>query len=125
MQVHDKFYINGQWVAPKGTGKLEVIDPSTEEVCGVVPSGNADDVNAAVAAARVSVAVAVPVLAAVAVKVVVPQPLTVIDPSDPTPNVGNTNAMVSAAFIGTFNANVNTIEDAADVTGLLITNEVR
>lgn len=52
MQVHDKFYINGQWVAPKGTGKLEVIDPSTEEVCGVVPSGNADDVNAAVAAAK-------------------------------------------------------------------------
>lgn len=52
MQVHDKFYINGQWVAPKGTGKLEVIDPSTEEVCGVVPSGNSDDVNAAVAAAK-------------------------------------------------------------------------
>jgi acyl-CoA reductase-like NAD-dependent aldehyde dehydrogenase len=52
MQVHDKLYINGQWVAPKGTGKLEVIDPSTEEVCGVVPSGNVDDVNAAVAAAR-------------------------------------------------------------------------
>lgn len=52
MQVHDKLYINGQWVAPKGTGKIEVIDPSTEEVCGVVPSGNADDVNAAVAAAR-------------------------------------------------------------------------
>ena len=64
-------------------------------------------------------------LAAVAVKVVVPQPLTVIDPSVPIPNVGNTNAMVSAAFIGTFNANVNTIEDGADVTGLLITNEVR
>lgn len=52
MQVHDKFYINGQWVAPKGTGKIEVIDPSTEEVCGIVPSGNADDVNAAVAAAK-------------------------------------------------------------------------
>lgn len=52
MQVHDKLYINGQWVAPKGTGKIEVIDPSTEDVCGVVPSGNADDVNAAVAAAR-------------------------------------------------------------------------
>ncbi|MBM4203385.1 MAG: aldehyde dehydrogenase family protein [Gammaproteobacteria bacterium] len=52
MQVHDKLYINGQWVAPKGTGKIDVIDPSTEEVCGVVPSGNADDVNAAVAAAK-------------------------------------------------------------------------
>jgi len=52
MQVYDKFYINGQWVAPKGTGKIEVIDPSTEEVCGVVPAGNTDDVNAAVAAAK-------------------------------------------------------------------------
>ena len=51
MQVYDKFYIGGKWVAPKGKDKLEVIDPSTEEVCGVVPSGNAEDVNAAVKAA--------------------------------------------------------------------------
>jgi len=52
MHTHDKFYINGQWVAPNGTDKLQVIDPSTEEVCGEVPSGNNDDVNAAVAAAK-------------------------------------------------------------------------
>lgn len=52
MQVYDKFYIGGKWVAPKGEGKIEVIDPSTEEVCGVVPSGNAEDINAAVAAAK-------------------------------------------------------------------------
>ncbi len=52
MIQHDKFYINGQWVAPKGDGTIDVIDPSTEEVCGRVPSGNADDVNAAVAAAK-------------------------------------------------------------------------
>ncbi|MCC5886263.1 MAG: aldehyde dehydrogenase family protein [Gammaproteobacteria bacterium] len=52
MQVYDKFYIGGKWVAPKGKGKIEVIDPSTEEVCGVVPSGNAEDINAAVAAAK-------------------------------------------------------------------------
>ena len=52
MQVYDKFYINGQWVAPKGTSKIEVIDPSTEEVCGIVPAGNTEDVNAAVAAAK-------------------------------------------------------------------------
>ena len=52
MLTYDKFYINGQWVAPKGTGKIEVINPSTEEVCGVVPSGNVEDVNAAVAAAK-------------------------------------------------------------------------
>ena len=52
MQVYDKFYIGGKWVAPKGKDKIEVIDPSTEEVCGVVPSGNAEDINAAVAAAK-------------------------------------------------------------------------
>ncbi len=52
MHTHDKFYINGQWVAPKGADKLSVIDPSTEEVCGEVPSGNNDDVNDAVAAAK-------------------------------------------------------------------------
>ncbi|MCC5871667.1 MAG: aldehyde dehydrogenase family protein [Gammaproteobacteria bacterium] len=52
MKVYDKFYIGGKWVKPKGKDKIEVIDPSTEEVCGVVPSGNADDINAAVAAAK-------------------------------------------------------------------------
>jgi len=52
MQTYDKFYINGQWVAPNGKDTIEVIDPSTEEVCGVVPSGNKADVDAAVSAAR-------------------------------------------------------------------------
>ena len=52
MHTHDKFYIGGQWVAPHGSGTIEVIDPSTEEVCGVVPSGDEADVNAAVAAAK-------------------------------------------------------------------------
>jgi len=52
MQTHDKFYINGQWVAPHRTDKIQVIDPSTEEVCGEVPSGNDQDVNDAVAAAK-------------------------------------------------------------------------
>ena len=52
MQTHDKFYINGKWVAPHSKDKLQVIDPSTEEVCGEVPSGNEQDVNDAVAAAK-------------------------------------------------------------------------
>ena len=56
MQTRDKFYINGDWVAPYGTDTIEVIDPSTEEVCGVVPAGNTDDVNAAVAAAKAAFA---------------------------------------------------------------------
>ena len=52
MQTHNTFYINGQWVDPHSTDKLQVIDPSTEEICGEVPSGNDQDVNDAVAAAK-------------------------------------------------------------------------
>jgi len=52
MQVRDKLYINGQWAAPKGSKSIDVINASTEEVMGRIPEGTADDVNAAVAAAR-------------------------------------------------------------------------
>jgi aldehyde dehydrogenase (NAD+) len=51
MQTKDKFYINGEWVAPHGTDKIQVIDPSNEDICGEVPSGNDQDVQDAVAAA--------------------------------------------------------------------------
>ncbi|ORB30501.1 aldehyde dehydrogenase family protein [Mycolicibacterium parafortuitum] len=47
-----ELFIDGQWITPNGTGTVEVIDPATEEVIGGVPSGTADDVDAAVAAAR-------------------------------------------------------------------------
>ena len=52
MQVRDKLYINGQWAAPSGSKSIDVINPSTEEVMGRVPEGTADDVDAAVGAAR-------------------------------------------------------------------------
>jgi aldehyde dehydrogenase (NAD+) len=52
MVDHSKFYIDGQWVTPKGTQTLDVIDPATEEAFGSIVLGNAEDVNAAVAAAR-------------------------------------------------------------------------
>ena len=52
MHIHEKLYINGQWIESKGTDKIQVIDPSTEEICGEVPCGNDEDVNAAVAAAK-------------------------------------------------------------------------
>lgn len=52
MHNYKKFYINGEWVAPRGKGTIEVIDPSTEQPCGSVPSGDAADVDAAVAAAK-------------------------------------------------------------------------
>src|SRR6185369_1835581 len=53
-KVHDKLYINGQWVKPTGTGTIDVINSTTEEVMGRIPEGTADDVNAAAAAAKAS-----------------------------------------------------------------------
>ncbi len=50
--VHDSFLIGGDWVAPRGTGTIEVINPSTEELFGTVPEGTVADIDAAVAAAR-------------------------------------------------------------------------
>lgn len=52
VRVHDQFYVNGQWVQPHGSGLIEVINSTTEAVMGKVPAGAADDVNAAVAAAK-------------------------------------------------------------------------
>jgi betaine-aldehyde dehydrogenase len=49
---HDRLYIGGEWRAPAGTGVLEVISPSTEEVVGRVPEATTADIDAAVAAAR-------------------------------------------------------------------------
>ena len=50
--VHDKLYINGEWIEPAGSGLLEVTNSTTEEVMGRIPEGTAEDVNRAVAAAR-------------------------------------------------------------------------
>jgi aldehyde dehydrogenase (NAD+) len=52
MRSYDKFYINGEWVEPCGKGTSEVINPANGEIAATVPYGNADDVNAAVAAAK-------------------------------------------------------------------------
>ena len=46
------FYINGKWVSPKNSKEIEVIDPSTEKSCAVISLGDANDVNAAVNAAK-------------------------------------------------------------------------
>ncbi|WP_374238288.1 aldehyde dehydrogenase family protein [Mycobacterium sp. PSTR-4-N] len=45
-------FIDGQWVTPAGGGVIDVVDPATERVIGHVPAGTAEDVDAAVAAAR-------------------------------------------------------------------------
>lgn len=48
------FYINGHWQQPNSTKTFETINPATEEVIGQIPAGNANDINSAVAAARVA-----------------------------------------------------------------------
>ena len=52
LRTYDKFYINGAWVNPVGQGTSDVIDPHTGEISARVPMGNAEDVDAAVAAAK-------------------------------------------------------------------------
>ncbi len=52
IKIHDKLFINGQWVKPAGSGTIEVINSTTEEVMGRIPEGTAEDANAAVAAAK-------------------------------------------------------------------------
>ncbi|MHB1504084.1 MAG: aldehyde dehydrogenase family protein [Acidimicrobiales bacterium] len=51
MEVRDKLYVGGAWVTPEGTGTLQVVDSTTEEVMGVVPEGTPADVDHAVRAA--------------------------------------------------------------------------
>ncbi|MEP1442953.1 MAG: aldehyde dehydrogenase family protein [Hyphomicrobiales bacterium] len=46
------FYINGEWTAPVSANNFAVIDPSTEEQCGTISLGSADDADRAVAAAK-------------------------------------------------------------------------
>jgi aldehyde dehydrogenase (NAD+) len=50
--VREKLFIGGQWVDPAGSGRIEVINPTTEEPMGSVPEGTAEDVDRAVDAAR-------------------------------------------------------------------------
>ncbi len=52
MEVHNKLYINGQWVKPAGKGMIDVINSTTEEVMGRIPEGSPEDIDAAVAAAK-------------------------------------------------------------------------
>ena len=50
--VRDKIYIGGEWVQSSGSGVLEVLNSTTEEVMGSVPEGTPEDVDRAVRAAR-------------------------------------------------------------------------
>lgn len=47
-----RFYIDGEWIEPKGKAMLGVINPATEQSIGLVAMGSAADVERAVAAAK-------------------------------------------------------------------------
>jgi len=50
--ARDSLYIDGAWVPSVGSGTIEVIDSTTEDVLGTVPEGTPEDVDRAVAAAK-------------------------------------------------------------------------
>jgi len=52
MRDYTKFYIDGRWVDPAAPRKLDVVNPATEAVAGVISLGSRADVDRAVAAAR-------------------------------------------------------------------------
>ncbi|GBR05108.1 aldehyde dehydrogenase family protein [Asaia siamensis] len=47
-----EFYINGQWIKPHGTAKIDVINPASEQPCAQIALGDEVDVERAVAAAK-------------------------------------------------------------------------
>jgi acyl-CoA reductase-like NAD-dependent aldehyde dehydrogenase len=52
VQDRDKLYIDGAWVPSTGSGRIDVINATTEEVMGRIPEGTPDDVDKAVKAAK-------------------------------------------------------------------------
>lgn len=52
MKAHDGMYIGGEWRPAAGTDTIAVVDPADEQVIAHVPAGTAEDVDAAVSAAR-------------------------------------------------------------------------
>ncbi|MEV4863844.1 aldehyde dehydrogenase family protein [Streptomyces ossamyceticus] len=52
MKAYDGMYIGGDWRPAAGTDSIEVVNPVDEQVIGRVPAGTAEDVDAAVRAAR-------------------------------------------------------------------------
>lgn len=52
MRRYDRLFIDGQWTPAHGCRFLEVLNAATEQVMGQIPLGTAEDVDAAVSAAR-------------------------------------------------------------------------
>jgi aldehyde dehydrogenase (NAD+) len=52
VQIRESVFVGGRWAAPSGSGRIEVVDPTTEQAFATVPEGGAADVDRAVGAAR-------------------------------------------------------------------------
>jgi aldehyde dehydrogenase (NAD+) len=52
MKAHDGMYIDGEWRPAAGADTIAVVNPADEQVIAHVPAGTAEDVDAAVRAAR-------------------------------------------------------------------------
>ncbi|GGE16148.1 aldehyde dehydrogenase [Polymorphobacter glacialis] len=52
MRDYRKFYIDGEWTDPAIARQIDVINPATEEVAGIISMGSAGDADRAVMAAR-------------------------------------------------------------------------
>lgn len=52
MKHHDAMFIDGTWRSAAGAGTIDVVNPADEQVIATVPAGTAEDVDAAVRAAR-------------------------------------------------------------------------
>ncbi|MFN2376875.1 MAG: aldehyde dehydrogenase family protein [Candidatus Binatia bacterium] len=52
MRTFDRILIGGQWVKPGTPDHFDIVNPTTEEICGRIPRADAGDVDKAVRAAR-------------------------------------------------------------------------
>lgn len=52
IRERSRLFIDGEWIEPRGSGTIEVVNPATEEVIGHVPEASEQDVDRAVRAAR-------------------------------------------------------------------------
>ena len=52
MYDREEIYINGKWIKSHNKERIEVINPSNEEIIGSVPAGNKEDVDNAIKSAK-------------------------------------------------------------------------
>ena len=52
MKKYEEIYVDGKWISSEGTESIKIINPSNEEVVGLIPDGVPADVNTAVSAAK-------------------------------------------------------------------------